>query len=778
MRLNAMVAGLALTLAWVQQAAAQSATVEGIVHDSLGRPITDASIVLEASDGKRLATTTGDAAGHFVLHGIAPGTYAVTASKADYDTGTSIVTAGQASTGTIELVLTAHAALNMAVVAKQLDEARNNLSPQTGTSAYAIDSKAIQEMPQGANTSFNQVLEQAPGVAQDSFGQVHVRGEHANLQYRINGILLPEGISGFGQVLDSRIVDRAQLLTGVLPAQYGYRTAGVVDIQTKSGAFEQAGVADFYGGSNSTIQPSVQYGGSQGGLNYFVTGNYLTDNQGIEPPTSALHPLHDHTDQGKGFGYFSYLLNPANRLNVILGSSIGQFQIPDNPGQAPTFTVDGAAIVPSAQINERQREENQYGTVALQGTSGDWGYQLAPYARYSRLHFSPDPIGDLEYNGVASDVQRTNFATGLQGDGNYRLNDWHILRTGIEVQHEHAAADNSSSVFALDTAGNPLTTPEAIVDDQAKNGMLYGVYLQDEWKLTPKLTMNYGARFDAVNAYIDETQLSPRLGFVYQATQATTLHAGYARYFTPPPLELVAPTSISKFDNTTGAAAITQSDPVKAERSHNFDIGVTRKLTDELQLGLDGYYKRVRNLLDEGQFGQALIFTPFNYAQGRIYGTEATASYITERLSGYLNFAASRAVGKDIISSQVSFSDPAELAYITDHWVHLDHDQLYTASGGLSYQVGKETRISLDDIFGSGLRQGFANTGHLSWYDTVNLGLTQHLGVFDDKGVNLRLAVINLFDTAYELRSGTGIGVGAPQFGARRGYFAGLSRAF
>ena len=186
----------------------------------------------------------------------------------------------------------------------------------------------------------------------------------------------------------------------------------------------------------------------------------------------------------------------------------------------------------------------------------------------------------------------------------------------------------------------------------------------------------------------------------------------------------------------------------------------------------------VRNLLDEGQFGQALIFTPFNYAQGRIYGTEATASYITERLSGYLNFAASRAVGKDIISSQVSFSDPAELAYITDHWVHLDHDQLYTASGGLSYQVGKETRISLDDIFGSGLRQGFANTGHLSWYDTVNLGLTQHLGVFDDKGVNLRLAVINLFDTAYELRSGTGIGVGAPQFGARRGYFAGLSRAF
>lgn len=777
MTLTVTLTGL-LLIASARPAAAQQAVIEGIVHDALGRPVVGASVTLEGSDGKTVARAVGDGSGHFLFEGIEKGTYAVAAAKDDYDPANVILSVETAGKADALLILRSHAALDLAVVARRLDDARNELSPQTGTSAYVIDGKAVEDMPQGASTPLNQVLEQAPGVARDSYGQLHVRGEHANLQYRLDGILLPEGISGFGQVLDSRIIDRAQLLTGALPAQYGYRTAGVVDIQTKSGAFEPGGLLDLYAGSHGTIQPSVQYAGNQGPVSYFVTSSYLGSDEGIEPPTSSLHPLHDHTDQGKAFGYFSYLLTPINRISVVMGSAVSQFQLPNNPGQTTAFALAGAADLPSAQMNERQREENHYAAVALQGTTDDWGYQVAPYVRFSKLHYRPDPLGDLEYNGIASDVVRSNLANGLQSDGSYRLNDRHTLRSGIAVQHERAVADNSSSVFAIDSLGTTSNVPTTILDDQTKTGMLYGVYLQDEWRLTEKLSMNYGARFDAVNAYVNETQLSPRLGLIYQLGGATTLHAGYARYFTPPPLELVASTSVDKFTNTTGAPSLTQNDPVKSERSHTFDLGATHRLTDEIQLGLDGYYKRVRNMLDEGQFGAALVYTPFNYAQGRVYGTEATLSYTTEKTRGYLNLALSRAVGRDIISSQISFDDPQELAYIKDHWVHLDHDQLYTASGGLSYRIFKDTRAGVDVLAGSGLRKDFANTGHLPWYATVNLGVSRHLGVIDDTGIDVRLAIVNLFDTAYELRSGTGIGVGAPQFGERRGYYAGISRVF
>jgi len=662
------------------------------------------------------------------------------------------------------------------VITKNLQKARNNLSPQTGTSAYVINNDAIDNLAQGPDTSFNDVLEQAPGVAQDSFGQTHVRGEHANLQYRLNGILLPEGISGFGQVLDSRIVQSSTLLTGALPAQYGFRTAGIVDVQTRGGSFENTGEAGLYGGGYDTIQPSLTYGGTEGALNYFLAGSHRTSNFGIEPPTPDPRPIHDHTEQNKGFGYFSYLLNPDNRLELIAGSSLSHFQIPDNPGQDPQFTLSGVSDYPSSQINERQFESNQYATFALQGTRDKFDYQIAPYLRYSEVHFRPDPVGDLIFNGIASDVLRTDQALGIQTDGSYRLDDRHTLRAGFLMQDESAVSDNHALVFS--TFPTLATTPETIFDDHGKNALLYGLYLQDEWKITDKLTMNYGARFDELNAYLNEHQISPRIGLVYKVDGATTLHAGYARTFTPPPLELIAPSSIAVFANTTNKPTVTQDDPVKSERAHSFDAGVTHQLTDQIKLGLDAYYKISHNLLDEGQFGSALVFTPFNYQHGRIYGTEATISYDTKTFRAYANLAVSRAMGEHIVSAQFNFDDPAELAYINNNWVHLDHDQTYTASAGFSWRMLPKTTLDIDSIIGSGLRSGFANTSSLAPYGQVDLGLTEDLDLFPHDKTQLRFSIVNLFDEVYELRNGSGIGVGAPQWGPRRGFFIGVTQGF
>ena len=111
--------------------------------------------------------------------------------------------------------------LDVEVVAKQLDIARQQIVPSLGATIYDFNRQAIGIKPQGDNQSLNQLLLQAPGVAQDSFGQIHVRGDHANLQYRINGVQLPEGINVFGQSLETRLANSVALITGALPAQYG-----------------------------------------------------------------------------------------------------------------------------------------------------------------------------------------------------------------------------------------------------------------------------------------------------------------------------------------------------------------------------------------------------------------------------------------------------------------------------------------------------------------------------------------------------------------------------
>ena len=161
--------------------------------------------------------------------------------------------------------------------------------------------QALQDLPQGNNSPLNEVLLQAPGVAQDSFGQIHLRGEHANVQYRLNGVELPEGLSVFGQALEDRFADSMSLITGALPAQYGFQTAGVVDIQTKTGLTNPGATLSVYGGSWNWAQPSFEYGGSSGAVNWFFTGDYLHNNRGIENPTSSFNAIHDTTNQFHGW---------------------------------------------------------------------------------------------------------------------------------------------------------------------------------------------------------------------------------------------------------------------------------------------------------------------------------------------------------------------------------------------------------------------------------------------------------------------------------------------
>jgi outer membrane receptor for ferrienterochelin and colicin len=664
------------------------------------------------------------------------------------------------------------------VTVKRLDAARNGLSPTTGTSLYHIDQAAIQTQAQGDETPINHVLLSAPCVAQDSYGQIHVRGEHADVQYRLNGILLPEGISGgFAQDVDTRFADQIDFLTGALPAQYGDRTAGVVDIHTKSGAFEDGGRVGVYGGSNGWLEPSLELQGHKNDFNYYLSGSYLQDNLGIEAPTSSSSPLHDKTQQEKGFAYLSYILNPTMRVSAMLGSSLSDFQIPDNPGQTPSDSLSGVSSYPSSGLNETQREVNNYATLALQGNTEKLDYQVALFVRHSSTDFSPDSIGDLIYNGVASHVYRGDNAGGLQADASWVLTQSNTLRAGGSFTQEKAISDNTSSVFAVDSSGQQSSyTPENITDNNHKTGYLSSLYLQDEWKLFDPLMVNYGLRFDDVSAYVKESQLSPRINILYTLNAATHLHAGYSRYFSPPPLELVAPSDLSLFKGTTNAPEVAVASNVRSERDNYYDIGVVRQLFQNLQLGLDGYYKDADHLLDEGQFGAALVFTPFNYATGKVYGAEASAKYHDAHVTGYINAAYSVAKGETIESSQFSFG-AAELAYIATHEVYLDHDQRITGSAGLAYTWVKTT-VSLDAILGSGLRRGFANTDRLPVYGQVNLGASQHihlgtLGIFD-----ARLSVINVLDNAYELRDGSGIGVGAPQWGPRRALYVGLSKPF
>jgi outer membrane receptor protein involved in Fe transport len=669
----------------------------------------------------------------------------------------------------------------------KFDEARRNILAPIGTSPYELNHQAIEALPQGNNTTLDKVLLQTPGVSQDSAasGELHVRNEHGNVQFRINGIQLPDGVGAFGQILDTGIVGKLALITGALPAQYGLRTAGVVDIQTKADAFNNSGSVSVYGGSHGTITPSFEYGGTAGQTQYFVSGRYFMSNLGIENPTPAKEAIHDNTSQEKGFLYLSTVLDPTSRLTFISGFSNASYQIPNNPGQPSNFTAFGVSNFDSSLLNERQNELSQFNVVAYQKSIEDIDLQLSYFNRYNQLHFRPDPIGDLIINGVASDVYRQSTINGIQEDTAWRIGYAHTLRFGFSVSAERSLVTSISTVLPVDpvtgnqvdAAGNPFGPPSTVFDSSSKTGWLLGTYLQDEWKITNNLTLNAGLRFDQMYQYVDANQLSPRINLTWMPFNSTTFHAGYARNFTPPPQVVAAPTNLALVQNTTQQPTVPQNDPVLPERSHVFDVGVVQKVQPipGLEVGVDAYYKIAHDLLDDGQFGAAYVLSGFNYDRGKNIGLELKSSYTNGNFRAYANLAWAQQLGTDIVSNQYLF-DPERLAFIADHFVFTDHTQILTGSAGASY-LWNGTRFSASVIYGTGLRSGFANTDHVPSYTQVNTGISHEL-LFPGwtKPTTLRFDIVNLFDKIYEIRDGSGIGVFAPQFGPRRGFFVGVSQ--
>ena len=730
----------------------------------------------------------------------------------------------------------AAAARQLAEKAKTFDALRSNLFTTIGTTSYEFSHDDIQSLPQGVNQPVEKVLLEAPGVSQDSAasGLLHVRNDHANVQFRINGVMLPDGVTGFGSILETNLIGSISLVTGALPATFGLRTVGLVDITTRTDVFNNSGSISPYGGSRGTFAPLLEYGGTFGGncgsetptsgmpkpncfagVQYYFTGRYFQTLEGIENSTPSVNPIHDFSQQEKGFGYMSGFIDNSTRLSLIMGTAINNFQIPDGPGQPvgqmgnpPVTTAFGISNFNSTQLNETQNEVTHYGVLALQKSITGFDGQLSYFTRYNTLQFNPDVTGDLLLNGIASHISRTSYTNGIQGDGSFQVNPANTVRAGFTVSFEKAAVTNFSTVEPCTVCdGFDNGAPEGILDSTSKLGLLMGVYAQNEWKITDQLTMNAGLRFDQMYQYVTADQLSPRISFTYKPSENTTWHAGYARYFTPPVLVEAAPADIALFRNTTGAPTQFLDDPVRPERSHYFDAGVYQKIPlgcsslaplmftkpiegerdcGALELGVDAYYKIANDLIDNGNFGQALVLSAFNYAKGYNEGIELKANFTSGNFRAYGNFAAAQQRATDVVSNQYLFDNVTPLAdlggltefqYIQSHFIYTDHCQFLTGSAGMSY-LWNGTRFSADMFFGSGLRMGDANTDHEQPYAQFNVGVTHEFQGWDMKPLTLRFDVVNVLDTLYQLRSGTGIGVFAPQYGPRRGFFAGLSQKF
>ena len=760
--------------------------IKGVVQNQDLRRVPQATIEVKNQDGEIVSAGVSNDAGEFRISVPDRGTYSVSAVQETYRSEYIVLMLGEEPTKPVTLTLSKTKEVSLEVVSP-LPPIQTKVSSET----YSLSRKEIETLPRGNNVNLEDVLVTIPSAAYGSLKQVHIHQEHANLLLRIDGIPIPDTVSStFSDVISPRAWERADIVLGGMEANVGNKTAALIDITTKSGTKPGFGSLQMFGGSNKTITPSFEYGGTIGQkFRYYFLNSYTATNRGIDPPTLGHSVFHDQSERNQTLFRGDYQHDNNNNFTLLFLNSIAKYQIPTSPGQTQNPTIlgllpSGFTPVPSEMVNENQKENNQYGQVVWRHDINAHNFfSFAGYFRQTRATFRTDPFNVLAY--VPDETQpfsagsqdRTGYSGGIRLDYTFVHSKEHLIKAGFQIDRTQAINKTRLSTFLDDGGGNPTGGVINVNADNRLIGWRQEFWLQDQWSPNEHWTFNVGVRADAVQYQRDEGQISPRIGVTYRYNPAHAFHAFYGRLFTPPNLEAISFAKLHTEGTKVDPDDTTDNLP-RAERAHYFQIGSTHALTDWATLQLTGYYKLANYFSDAGQFGTTPLLNYFAFERGWTRGADAALKvWFMEHLTGRGNIAWGQCKGYGLQSGHFLL-DAAEIRDINSPGgIHCDHQQTLTASGILSYRLFEGTTITGQVLFASGMRTseegGKTNSTHSPSYTIYNFSIARVIPLpWHGQKLLLGFDIVNALDQKYFINQGEGsIGLGVSHAGMPRSFF-------
>ena len=766
-------------------------TIIGWVQNQDLRRVDQVIVQVRDQEGNVAAQAVTNQAGEFTITVSQEGTYSVSAFQDTYKSEFVVVKIGTERPAPVTLTLAVTQEIALEIVSP-LPAIQYKASSET----YQLSRKDVEVLPRGNNSTVAEVLQTVPSVVYGALGQTHIRQDHANQQFRIDGVPIPEGVSStFTDVISPRMWERADIILGGMEAQYGNKTAMVVDITSKSGTKPGFGSLQGFGGSNQEVTPSFEYGGTVGEkFRFYVLNSFTTTDRGIEPPTFNRPPFHGQSERNQTYLRGDYQHDNGNSFSWIFLNAIAKYQIPtiNNLGantdvlallqaQDPTFTP-----APSQAVNQNQYENSQYSHLVWRhDVNASNFFQLAGFWRNSYANFTTDPFNALTYTPDTAEPfstanqKRSAYSLGTRLDHTWTPNKQHLVKTGVQFQYTNAQNTAELFNFARDPGtglpvGPVLTQTGSNTNVQVREEF----WIQDQWSLNDEWTFNLGLRADVIQSFYNEGQVSPRIGVTYKLNQSNVFHAYYGRLFTPPNVEQIAFTKLNLQGTTAQPDDPTGFNP-RAERSDYFEVGSYHALNSWITLELAAYYKRSHFQSDAGQFGTTPMLNFFAFQWGYQMGIDgALKMQITDDFSARGNVAWGRCKGNGLQSGQYLL-DTKEIADInTAGGVFCDHSQTVTSSAVVAYRFPFNTTMSGQMLYGSGLRtaaneNAFTNSSNFPSWTTYNASLTHVFNLpWDKQKLLVGVDAINLLNYKYFYNQGEGsIGLGVPHTGMQRSIF-------
>jgi TonB dependent receptor-like, beta-barrel/Carboxypeptidase regulatory-like domain len=708
-----------------------SSDISGTVTDSASGSALSSAEVAVSRGGQLVENTSTDDFGRYTIHNLAAGTYTVVAHFIGFGPQSRQVTVGSDGAD-IRLDF------RLVPVPVTLSAVQVTSSAALAVNTRTGDQTFKQDDYHGAPTqTTSQILQQSvAGAARAPTGEVHIRGQHAEYTYYVDGVPIPPGISGsLNELFDPQVVNEIDFQTGGWDAEYGNKNAAIVNVTTKipAGGFHMG--ASAYGGSFNSDGGSASLSTNSGRLGVFLSGAYQSSNMRLEPVvgspvTNDPINFHNHGTDAFGFGKLEFRGSPNDVVDLDLNWSQTHFQVP--------YDTTGGAF-----LNDHQIDGNGFANLSwhhLFSPAADTARSGAPTELFSALFYR---AGGLKYvPGAGDDPQfiffpdptpynlreNRNFNTiGVKEDLTVTPRHELEFKTGILAQFTSGHEDFS----AFDASGN--SGPQS---NSGLSGNDIGVYAQTAYAPVEQFQIRAGLRYDSHQAPFAgvTSQLSPRLRLNFYPTPTTTLYAYYGRQFMPTNVEdLRAITSVAQ----NGVVA----QPTLPERDNFYEAGLVHRFAAAgLVTKFAGYYKDSKPGNDDNTVPGSAITTTVNIAEVRVTGVEGVVEFHPDGpLSGYVNAALNHAYGHGPVTGGF---------FPTDNptgYFDLDHDQRLSIVGSATYGVSR-FYASATEIYGSGLTNGV---------DPSDCGCSYGTGLFDfNSGIKVAPSAITNVSLGYTFVSG------------------------
>lgn len=659
-------------------------TLQGTVKDPSGALVRNAKVSVTQPVTGYKQTVETDEQGSFKLVNIPFNTYNVRAESAGFETTEQSV--DLESTIPLNVDLSLSLAGTTADVTVTTDNSA--VLEQDRASSDTDLNQSILERPMGAAPSraIESMVASAPGFVTDDNGRMHPRGSESQVQYVVDGVPVTDNMSAiFSTSLDARTLRTVEVLTGGIPAEFGDKLAGVINVNTRSGLEgpTQGGIA-LSGGSFSTGEIAADFATHTKNFGFLTNLSTTTSQRYLDSPT--IDNFHNFGRTGKGFFRLDYQFDQNNSIRSVITFGGSNFQVPNRLEQE------------LAHQNLRQRlRDNSQNLTFTHIFSPNSVTQFSFFNRSSQARLTSNPTATpvvafqdrtlRNYGGIGS-LSLTRGSHNIKLGGQVTVTPLDESFSFYPTQVFDDIVNEDGKVFA-----NPVNSFNAARPFQfagQKTGRTLSAYFQDRFPLFKNFTLDAGIRYDNYKLLISEQALSPRIGVAYYipSTQ-TTLHASYNRLFQPPPAEnllLASSREAAAISPISVLQGVTTVQPVLPDKEHSFELGVQQLLSKYLRASVTVYQKRIQNFSDKDQFFETGVIFPIAISTGRVTGEEIRLETTDIRgFHGSFSLANARAYGVTPINGGLFLGEDTQSLRVAGIKFANDHDQRNEAQFQLGY---------------------------------------------------------------------------------------------